>query len=132
MTDGVQMNLNLGAIGALSEDRQRAVYEGLSRGFAMPAARSSDPSTAHEAAAKAKPGSQAMDAAILDAANAFRFMEAASAFAIASRVQTANPGRWDEGSIRTAVSRLGKRGLLVKDGKGKSPRGQACDLWRLP
>lgn len=94
-----------------------------------PRARHSDPDTAHEAAAKAKRGSEAMNAAILAEA---RRMIPLTAFTLATAVSVAFPGRWDEGSIRTAVSRLGKRGLLVKDGKGKSPRGRACDRWRLP
>lgn len=98
-----------------------------------PVARASDPETSHQAATKAKRGSETMNAAILETVRIGRLYGGAlTAFEIAEFVQITHPRRWDEGSVRTAVSRLGKRGLLVKDGKGKSPRGQACDLWRLP
>lgn len=133
MTD-IQMNLNLGALASLDEDRQRAAYEGLSRAFAQPRARHSDPDTSHQAAAVVKQGSAAMNAAILCVVEWYWSLtgEPATAFQIAHRVEELEPDRWDEGGIRSAVSRLGKRGLLVKDGKGKSPRGQPCDKWRLP
>lgn len=98
-----------------------------------PAARHSDPDTSHRAAAVVKQGSAAMNAEILETVRVGRLYSAPlTAFEIAAYIQVTQPRRWDEGSIRTAVSRLGKRGLLVKDGKGKSPRGQACDKWRLP
>lgn len=98
-----------------------------------PRARHSDPGTSHQAAAKVKPGSAAMNAAILETVRVGRLYGGAlTAFEIAEYVQITHPRRWDEGSVRTAVSRLGKRGLLVKDGKGKSPRGQPADTWRLP
>lgn len=94
-----------------------------------PRARHSDPETSHRAAAAVKPGGKEMNEAILRAAHP---THAYTAFEIAQNIAYFTPNRWDEGSLRSAVSRLGKRGLLVKDGKGKSPRGQPCDKWRLP
>jgi hypothetical protein len=40
------------------------------------------------------------------------------------------PGRWDEGTIRTAVSRAAKRGLLVVDGTGTTSRGRQAVAFR--
>lgn len=87
-----------------------------------PVARHSDPSTAHEAAARVKSGSHDMEEAILLAA---RWPE--TAFVLAILVERFWPGRWDPASIRTAVSRLHKAGKLRKtDEVGRSPRGQKC------
>ena len=78
-----------------------------------------------------KPGNEALYAAILREVSPQRFPR--SAFDLATRVQIVHPGRWDESSIRTAVSRLGKQGKLVKTPvRGLSPRGRQCDTWRLP
>lgn len=89
-----------------------------------PVARHSDPSTAHAAATRSKSGSAAMNAAILRATSD---KYARTAFQIAERVAFDEPTRWDEGSVRTAVSRLHKAGKLrVLDKLGRSPRRQAC------
>ena len=96
----------------------------------LPLTRASDPITSHQAAASAKPGSAAMNEAILRETSPWRYPR--TAFDLAARVQIAHPGRWDEGSIRTAVSRLGKAGKLRKaDEEGRSPRGQKCTRWVL-
>lgn len=94
-----------------------------------PRARHSDPDTAHEAAAKAKHGSEAMNAAILAAVASPHWSSGYSAFEIAERVMRAHPDRWNEDSVRTAVSRLGKKGKLRKYGTTLSPRGQRCTVW---
>lgn len=97
----------------------------------LPLARRTDPDTAHLAAHAVAPGISALEAAIVHAMSA-QYWVPMTAFRIAELVYVRHHKRWDEGSVRTAVSRMGKRGKLVKDGKGKSPRGHAADLWRLP
>lgn len=92
-------------------------------------ARTSDPDTSHAAAHAVTPAVPVIEAAILVAAS---YRVPRSAFSIARWVEKDHPGRWDEGTIRTRVSNMGKRGLLVKCGEGKSPRGRRADLWRLP
>lgn len=49
---------------------------------------------------------------------------------IASILGVREPGRWDEGTIRTAVSRAAKRGLLVVDGTGTTSRGRQAVAYR--
>lgn len=97
--------------------------------FDEPRARHRDPDTSHRARASVAPAIPALRQAVLNACTRF---SPSSAFDIARRVEVAAPGRWDEGTIRGEVSRLGRTPALVKDGKGKSPRGQSCDLWRMP
>ena len=96
----------------------------------LPLTRASDPATSHQAAAVAKPGAGPLNEAILREASPFRYPR--SAFDLAARVQIVHGNRWDEGTIRTAVSRLGKAGKLFKaDDEGRSPRGQKCVRWVL-
>lgn len=97
--------------------------------FDQPLTRAADPPTSRAAAESLTPGLSALEAAILHMASSWHPQ---SAFALAQAVEGEQPGRWDEGTIRSRVSKLGKRGLLVTDGTGKSPRGHDCDLWRLP
>lgn len=100
-----------------------------SMGLVEPRTRRTDPDTSHAAAHAVTPGLNAMEEAILEVApRSF----GVTAFTIALVVGNKHPHRWDEGSIRTRVSNMGKRGLLVKCGEGKSPRGRRADLWRLP
>ncbi len=48
---------------------------------------------------------------------------------IARAIEHGNPGRWDEGTIRSAVSRAAKRCLIVEAGEGKTSRGWAT-TWK--
>lgn len=100
--------------------------------FDQPSARTSDPLTSHLAAAAVTPGTNALEDAILILADR-PDGRGETAFAIAERVEWQCPGRWDESTIRTRVSALGKQGKLVKCAeKGISPRGRVADRWRLP
>lgn len=92
-----------------------------------PRARHSDPSTAHEAAAVVKAGSVAMNAAIVAAVKCDAFGGPVTAFDIAEIVERHEPGRWEAGSVRTAVSRLARAKRIRKlDENGKSPRRRRC------
>lgn len=93
--------------------------------FDQPRARASDPETAHEAAAVVKPASSALIAAIRWTLQGGARL---SAFDIAAAVEREHPGRWDEGTVRTAVSRAGLRAV---DTGGTSPRGQRCCRYSL-
>lgn len=98
--------------------------------FDEPRARHRDPNSSHEAAAATKPGRGELQVAIIKMAHdAYAY----TAFQIAENLEHFWPARWDEGTIRAEVSRLGKQGRLVKASeKGLSPRGMKCDMWRLP
>jgi len=93
-------------------------------------ARASDPASSHLAAQSIEPILTRMERTILGAASRTFGM---TSFELASQVESVYPGRWDEGSIRTRVSALGKAGRLVKATEtGLSPRGHVCDRWLLP
>lgn len=99
--------------------------------FDQPRARHSDPSSSHEAAASVRPAQEELNIEIIGAVRCRPFP--VTAFDIAQIVQACNPDRWDEGTIRTRVSALGKQGRLVRaDHAGLSPRGQRCARWYLP
>lgn len=99
--------------------------------FDLPRARASDPSTAHEAAHAVRPGTEELNIEIIRAVRSVPFP--VTAFDIARMVQAFNWNRWDEGTIRTRVSALGKQGRLVRsDNAGLSPRGQRCARWFVP
>lgn len=93
-------------------------------------ARTDDPESAHLAAQAVTPSVGALERAILEhTARTFKL----SAFTIAAVIGEVHRGRWSEGTIRTRVSAMGKRGLLIRHPKwGKSPRGQVCDGWSKP
>lgn len=96
----------------------------------FPLARRTDPATSHLAASATESAVPAIEQAILAAAD---IITARTAFVIAERVEHANPGRWDEGTIRTRVSAMGKARKLSRSGvKGTSPRGRECDRWYAP
>lgn len=85
-----------------------------------PRARRSDPVTSHEAAAKVAPGRSELVEAIRWTLHG---CEPATAFEIAAAVERSHPGRWDEGTVRTAIKRAD---LVAVDDLGISPRGIRC------
>lgn len=92
--------------------------------LALPLARNSDPVSSREAAESVKPGNSALVNAIREAVrDGELLLGAVTAFQIARRVEEMFPGRWDEGSIRTACKRAG---LVAVDTEGRSPRGSRC------
>jgi hypothetical protein len=90
-----------------------------------PTARRTDPYTSGLAAATVAPGNSDLIVAIRDAV---RTLEVATHFQIARLVMDTFPGRWDEGTVRTACARAQ---LVKHDENGRSPRGRACARWRL-
>lgn len=92
--------------------------------------RSSDPITSHLAAVRSRPGGPSLESAILVNVPT-EWQGRASAFDLARNVEGMHPGRWTEGSVRTAVSRLWRSGALVKDGRALNPRGNAVDTFHL-
>ncbi len=88
--------------------------------FSNPLARNSDPITAHEAANGIKPG----NAELIMAIRRYAFLYGAStAFQIAESLSAS--GRWQEDTVRTAVSRSG----LTKWPGGITPGGRPCSLY---
>lgn len=87
--------------------------------------RLTDPSTSDAAAERVRPGRSALIEAIRDvlAPTWSPYKQPLTAFEIAERVEQVFPRRWDEGSIRSAISRAGLRAV---DNKGVSPRGSRC------
>ncbi len=49
---------------------------------------------------------------------------------IARTLLQIEPGRWDEGTIRSAVSRVAKRGHIIPAGEGKTSRGSRATTWK--
>lgn len=99
--------------------------------FDEPRARHSDPISARDAARSVSPAVPDLNEAILYAARTIGVP--CTAFNLALIIGKNHPDRWDEGTIRTRVSALGKQHKLVKaDEAGRSPRGQRCIRWRLP
>ena len=88
--------------------------------IAEPRHRSTDPDTSRAAAKSIEPHAGYLEQQIVKVAYNGPFI----AEQIAQILELREPGRWDEGSIRTAVSRCAKRGLLVADGTGLTRRGR--------
>src|SRR5690348_661440 len=92
----------------------------------LPMARRSDPETSSFAARVVAAGNAELVARIR------RYVWThgpLSAFEIAEAINEAQPGRWDEGTIRSAVSRSGLS--VWPHAEGLSPRGRRCQLYTL-
>lgn len=87
-----------------------------------PATRNTDPPTSHQAAARSKPGSAELVALICAYVEAHPHV---TAFAIADALAG---DRWDEGTVRTAVSRAP---LRHGPKNGRSPRGLPCRTFTI-
>lgn len=94
--------------------------------IAEPRHRKTDGHTSKAAAASVAQVSGYLEAQIVKVAYNGPF----TAQQIASILEVREPGRWDEGTIRTAVSRCAKRGLLVPDGTGLTSRGRQAIAYR--
>jgi hypothetical protein len=94
--------------------------------IAEPRHRATDGHTSKAAAKSIAPVSGYLEAQIVKVAHNGPF----TAQQIASILEVREPGRWDEGTIRTAVSRCAKRGLLTPDGTGLTTRGREAIAWR--
>lgn len=92
---------------------------------APPRARTTDPSTSHEAAEVIAPGNSELVEAIRKYVTKYGM---ATAWQIAAGVRAANPGRWQEDSIRSACARAD---LVKLEGWGESPGGRRCCLYTL-
>lgn len=86
--------------------------------FDTPRARTSDPHTAHEAAARIAPGTSLLVQTIRQVV--YLAGTPMSQFDIAHAVGRAQPGRWSDATIRTACARAA---LHAVDSEGRSPRG---------
>ena len=93
----------------------------------QPRARHDNPHTSEAAAESVAPASGYLESRIVDACKGARALTAEQ---IAGILGVREPGRWDEGTIRTAVSRAAKRGLLVVDGTGTTSRGRQAVAFR--
>jgi len=93
---------------------------------AEPRHRATDGHTSKAAAASVAQVSGYLEAQIVKVAHNGPF----TAQQIASILEVREPGRWDEGTIRTAVSRAAKRGLLIADGTGLTTRGREAVAYR--
>jgi len=94
--------------------------------IAEPRHRKTDGHTSKAAAKSIAPVSGYLEAQIVKVAHNGPF----TAQQIASILEVREPGRWDEGTIRTAVSRASRRGLLVADGFGVTSRGRQAVAYR--
>ena len=86
--------------------------------------RTTDPPTSRAAAERTRQGAKELEDAIV------RFVTAAgpvTAFVVAQALAVS--GRWNEDSIRTAVSRCVKDGRIFVFGEGTSPRGSRCQTY---
>lgn len=98
-----------------------------------PQVRRADPTTSRLAQRRVEPGNVTLMDAIHRCASACKRSRddywPLSAFLIAAWVETRFPGRWDEGTIRSAVSRA--KFLRHVDDLGVSPSGNPCMRFRL-
>lgn len=92
--------------------------------IAEPRHRSTDPDTSRAAAKSIEPHAGYLEAEIVKVCHLSH--TPLTAQWIANRLEVRNPGRWDEGTIRTAVSRVAKKGLIVPVGYGTTSRGRAA------
>lgn len=91
--------------------------------FLAPRARVDDPDTSHVAARDVAPGNEELVRRIREV---MRREYPLTAFEIAERVCESQPGRWSEGTVRTACARAGLS--VWPHAHGLSPRGRACQL----
>lgn len=89
-------------------------------------ARASDPVSSHLAATAVKPGAGVLEAMIVAAV----WRRTKTAEQIASHLDKVCPGRWHEGTVRTAVSRVAEDGRIVVVGEGRTSRGRVARLYR--
>lgn len=92
----------------------------------QPRRRHDNPHTSQAAAESVAPVAGYLESQIVKVAYNGPF----TAEQIAGILGVREPGRWDEGTIRTAVSRAAKRGLLVVDGFGVTSRGRQAVAFR--
>lgn len=93
----------------------------------QPRARHDNPHTSKAAAESVAPASGYLESRIVDACKG---ISALTAEQIAGILGVREPGRWDEGTIRTAVSRASRRGVIVPDGFGVTTRGRQAVAYR--
>jgi len=89
-------------------------------------ARASDPVSSHLAATAVKPAAGVLEEFIVAACEG----NPRTAEQIAELVLRMNPGRWTEGTVRTAVSRVCEDGRIVVCGEGRTSRGMKARLYR--
>jgi hypothetical protein len=92
-------------------------------------ARASDPVSSHLAATAVKPGAAFIESAIVAACDVYGYGPL-TAEGIAEVLMRWHPGRWTEGTIRTAVSRCEQSGRIVVCGEGRTSRGMKARLYR--
>lgn len=92
----------------------------------QPRRRASDGHTSQAAAASVAPVAGYLEQQIVKVAYNGPF----TAEQIAGILGVREPGRWDEGTIRTAVSRASRRGVIVPDGFGVTARGRQAVAYR--
>lgn len=92
----------------------------------QPRRRASDGHTSQAAAESVAPVAGYLEQQIVKVAYNGPF----TAEQIAGILGVREPGRWDEGTIRTAVSRASRRGLLIADGFGTTSRGRQAVAFR--
>lgn len=91
--------------------------------FPPPASRSTDPPSSGEAAREVEPGNSVLTETIRMFVNV---KGAGSAWQIADLIEYVYPGRWQESTIRTAVSRT-----LTKTGEYGIRKGRKVALYDL-
>ena len=94
----------------------------------QPRQRHDNPHTSKAAAESVAPASGYLERRIVEACKGARALTAEQ---IAGILGVREPGRWDEGTIRTAVSRASRRGLLTPDGFGVTSRGRQAVAYRV-
>jgi hypothetical protein len=96
----------------------------------QPRARHTDPATSRAAAVRVAPSAGALATAIVAALA--RAGEPITAPDIADRVTENQPGRWDRGTVLSAVSRARTAGLIVPAGTRLTPRSSEAAAYTLP
>lgn len=92
--------------------------------IAEPRHRSTDPDTSRAAAKSIEPHAGYLERLIVNFVAVA--IEPATAERVAYALGCMHPNRWDEGTIRSAVSRTAKKGLIVPVGYGTTSRGRAA------
>lgn len=92
--------------------------------FSEPRHRATDPDTSREAAEAVSHSAARQETRIIERFAMFGPMT--------DEELVMRSPQWREDTLKSARSRLKKRGLLVADGKKKNSRGRNQTIWRLP